>query len=811
MTKKSLFLGAAAVAALSLLVLFAFVGCSNPSSSDTAYVSQAASDYPYPADTVFVAGRDALEGLLNEYSAETNQVRNIAYTGASNELAGLIIRNGKTVYLTEPHTSAAIGGNITVREGTKLVLVGDFTAGGGGALLVRGEVEVFRHLTVTADARDVADYSVENEIFQGRNTVIGKNVTILPGAVLILHVDDIIPPHENQPNKFTPAQAWAAAGQGHLVIGINSDLRDPDLGFTDALPLYNYTVAELLSGVVPSANRTYTVTSGRSTAEELPALIPQGTFILTHATPEKSVGNSLTVNGWLSTDGTLNEITRLEVGNSGTLLLTEPNRDLLKGLTNLKLGPGANLTVTNDDVSLEALDTLFLGDGSSIVIPGTNVTFKLNTPLDLTVGKNIVYQVGMSPSAALDTVVSKDAGLVGGSTLIVYPGSTFKVEPGVTFTVDGASVFDISQQPIPPTGDTAPIEINGTIEIAALSTFIGPDFATVQADPAALYETINLGADGKVVLNDGAIFQLGNVPNAGLVGPSAGNYAYEWAGNDGGEIEINTGGLVIRNTNSDILSNPVEVTIAEQGAGILKDQSLTLERGVTLTIDQDKALYLFGDAAGGAKLLGPGILAAGTTSIVGGEAGWQVIGHNIVISPNAANDGRLFADSLDPSVTTPEAILQAQGLNADIEIEAAGTLDVWNGVTIDLNGTISRKNGAINLTNTAVIILETTSSKILTGAADPATAGLASAPLEDSVPGTSTSTGGSAPYTLATIGVTGLQGDTNAVAVTTAAFDTTNNKLPVGNLVSLGYDTAASVITATANVVISSETKTGGI
>ncbi|MDR2630896.1 MAG: hypothetical protein LBC60_08250, partial [Spirochaetaceae bacterium] len=308
MYKKSLLFGAAA---LALLVVCAFVGCSNPSSGSTEYVTQASSDYPFPADTVFTNDYDALIGLLNDYNAETNRVVNIAYGGTI--AVNTIIPDGKTVYLTAD-LSGGTTGNITVREGARLVLVGDFTAGNTGLLLVRGTVEVFRSLKMTTDALDVGDYSVENVVEPGRNTVIGEKVTVLPGAILTLDVTDIIPPTEYQKNKFTPAQAWAAAGQGHLVIGLTNTVTNPT---GEALTAYNYTVRELLEGVYPSATRSYTVASSRIALETMPALIPQGAYILTTATPRGSDGNTLTVNGALGTNGTLNDLTKLEVGNGG--------------------------------------------------------------------------------------------------------------------------------------------------------------------------------------------------------------------------------------------------------------------------------------------------------------------------------------------------------------------------------------------------------------------------------------------------------------------------------------------------------------
>ncbi|MDR2210459.1 MAG: hypothetical protein LBO65_03195 [Spirochaetaceae bacterium] len=843
MMKKSLFFG---TAALVLLVLLTVASCSSPTSGSTEYVTQAGSDYPYPADTVFVADRAALDGLLNDYTAETNQVRNIAYRGDSASLGtDLIIPAGKTVYLTEDHTS--IDGNITVREGAKLVLVGNFIAGAGthpitsdpnGFLLVRGTVEVFGSLTVTQDALDVADYSVENDINPGRNTVIGKNVTVLPGAVLILATDDLIPPTESQPNKFTPAQAWAAAGQGHLVIGNNGSLPGaPESAYADALLAYNYTVSELLNGVRPSLNRTYTVTSGRITPEELPAEIYQGAFILTRATPTRSVGNTLTVNGYLATNGTLNEITNITVGNGGLLVLTEPNGELLTGLKDLKLGPGAGLAVhddltfgttpTNDDVSLNSLETLFLGDGSTIFVQGGNVTFKEDKDLALTMGKNITYQVAMSASAKVNTVIAKDASLVNGSDLIVYPGSTFTLNEGVTFGVDGTSTFDISRQPIPPPADTVPITINGTIEIAEGGDFIGPDFATVQANPENLFKTIGLGSTGKMVLNYGANFSFApGSSTAKYVGDNGDGAPYEWDTADkGAQIEINSQGLIIRDITDIDPADPVIVSVNGQGAGILKNHSLTLARGVVLQVTTGEGLFLFGDTAangGGAKLLGPGQLVVGTgtladqTIIVGGDYGWQAIGHDVAIfakNGSSPPSPTLAAFTL-PSATPPptlETTFKALGLGATITV-GTDNLIIGNDVTIDLNGSNARKAGEIILPKTKTITLGDDGSKIITGAGPaghPSAAGLAS---------NNTS---SVSTALDTIGILGLTGNNSGggtptyyvKAFTTAApVVTPTASLLAGQLVSLaGNASPAAVITnnhATDPVSISSETPT---
>jgi hypothetical protein len=815
MTKKSLFLGAAAVAVLSLLVLLTLAGCSNPSSSDTAYVTQSSTDYPYPEDTVIAANRGQLDGLLNTTSAETNGVTHIRYTGGI--ATQLEIPGGKVVYL-DSGAPVVLTANIVVTEGARLVLVDAISTSNGapeGKILVRGSVEVFGSLTVGDDALDVADYTVENDLIIGRNTVIGKpNVTVLPGAVLTLALSDIIPPKETLINKFTPAQAWAAAGQGHLVIGNTASApRAPDAG--DALVQYNYTVEDLLNGVIPSESRTYTAVSGRITSEELPAVIPAGAYLLTNAVPTKTRDNApLTVYGSLSTNGTLNDITKIEIKSGGRLTLTEPDSDLLKGLEDLILGPGAALSVNalNDRVSLAALETLFLGDGSFISILGNHISFKGETdPVVMTLGKNVTYRLGMSPAAKVHLEIKENAGLVAESTFTIYPGSTFSVAEGVTFTVDGNSVFDMSNQVLPanqvPAATEPDITIDGIIEVTGTGIFAGPSLARLTADPALVYKLITLGPKGKVRLNFGANFTYGTpatvpVPaaTAGFVGVNAGGGAdtYEWAAGavpgDGAQIEINAEGLVIRETDRTL---GAVVTVAAPGATILKNQTLTLERGVTLAVG-NTTLTLLGvpaDTGRGATILGPGRLTMGTAAtapaIVGDGEGWRVIGtHNIVI--NGGTPALTAFDSVSGTAlaATPAPAFTALGLGSTITVPVDGNLTISAYTDIALGGTSSQRQGQIILTGDAgdpgMITFTDATSRITTG-----------------------NDGGTTPYAqpLATdgdtdisggpvIGITNLVGDgAEATVATTAVYDGTGapNVLNAGWLVSLVGGTAGTV------------------
>ncbi|MDR2068888.1 MAG: hypothetical protein LBP71_03360 [Spirochaetaceae bacterium] len=800
MYKKSLFLGAAA---LALLVLLAFVGCSNPSSGDTQYVAQAASEYPFPEDTVFVSDRAALDGLLNEYTAETNKVQHIAYSGTI--ATQLEIPSGKIVYLNPSETvsgsavvPAALAANIVVNEGAKLVLVSQFETSTGappaaGKILVHGTVEVFKFLGVGNSALDVADYTVENGLIIGRNTVIGQKVTILPGATLSLKPSDIIPPDQNSGNKFTPAQAWIAAGQGHLVID-------------GALTNYDYEVKDLLKGVYPSASRKYYVESSRIRSETLPALIPLGAYITTSATPDDCDGNVLTVNGSLATNGTLKNITEIIVGNGGDLNLQQASGDILDKLTKLTVGPGASFNVATPNVTLQSLETLFLGDGSRFEVDeGNSVTFiqAEDKKLFTTMGKKVYYLVGTAADAIVDVKITDDASLISGSKLVVNPGSTFTLDAEKTLTVESGATVDFSAlTPPATTADPSPVIIDGTIVIDAGGTLIGPALVDFEATPEALFETIKLVDEGKVVLDWGAAYVMGTgVNEKPYIGPSSDSPTYQWTGStpgDGAQIEINAAGLIIRDTNA----GGAAVEIANTRSVILKGQSLTLDTGVTLTITNGNTLWLVGGSetdGDGAILKGAGkVVIGGNTEIVGGPYGWQVVGDSIgIYSHNGGTEAVLMSGSSSSSVTTPAATLKALGsvLGASITQKAASgnNLTIRANTTIALGGAPQKKVGEIVLaggSDPGKISFVNETSKITTGNSSTTTTTAGS--LADN--GATAVTGN----TIDSIGIDNLVGnrtpggaalgstDPATKVTTTAVVNTTDNDLMAeGKLASL--------------------------
>jgi hypothetical protein len=508
--------------------------------------------------------------------------------------------------------------------------------------------------------------------------------------------------------------------------------------------------------------------------------------------------------------------------------LTQVDGNILPELEDLRLDPGAMFMVlASKDVRLQSLEKLFLGDGSTIDIrvPGTVVTFKDGIDLGLTIGKNVKYNILSSPSAEINTRISKDASLVE-STLIVYPGSSFIIDEGVTFTMGLGSTLDFGLlTTLPVEGETSPIAINGTLEIIADdpftgSTLIGPSFTA----PGALYQILVLGPKGKVILNNpettasgiAASFQLGYAtPAVGLVGSSGGGgYSYDWGTPDGAQIEINAEGLIIRDNDR---TSGATVAVGRTAA-ILPNQSLTLKDNVTLTV-RTFPLDLIGDTVengGGAKLLGPGGLIVGGIRFTGGDDGWQAIGEIIRI---VEDTGTATVRPASYAATAPSpltATLSAVELGATIAV-GTNTLNIAGGTTINLNGTLLRKLGEISLAATGNITLAPVATGvpagvILTGVPGPASP--VAKPL--STTGVSVVAGG----TFNEIGVVGLAGanvalTSETLAVTTADADTTANTLPAGRLVSLtggatyqGTVTAGTPVLPATLIYISSETVT---
>jgi hypothetical protein len=436
MLKKSLFFGAAA---LALLVLLAFAGCSNPASDDGGGAApQLASEFDYPAGTVFTSSIDELRGLLNNPSSvDTNDVTHIAFANGTSLTSGLTIPTGKTVYLNGGNLTLTTA-NIIVESGARLVLVGPstrvLTTANTGKLLVKGTVEIYGTLAVAAaagnhPAMQVADYYEADGTIDARDTVIGTSrVLVGPGGTLRLTADDIA--NQYTPNRFTPPQAWAAAGQGSLVI----------TGTGPAALTPSYTVRYLLEGIgLPSGDRTYTVeTQGGGV---LPSVIPAGAIITTTGVIEDADNQTLTVNGSLTatnTTATFEDIKTLTVNGNlianfasfesvETLKISSRDSDNLPSRASTATTlPWATFTdvayLAADRATLKNAKTIIIGDYGEFASESTAIELPEGATISL--GRSSAFRSAGTTSNSYETL----------ERLFIGPASDVTIaSPAVTF------------------------------------------------------------------------------------------------------------------------------------------------------------------------------------------------------------------------------------------------------------------------------------------------------------------------------------------------------------------------------------------
>jgi hypothetical protein len=419
----------------------------------------------------------------------------------------------------------------------------------------------------------VADYFVAGDTITARGTVIGTpRVLVASGAKLILDDDDIA--NQTTVDRFTPTQAWAAAGQGSLEIDA-------------ATPLSSvYTVAYMLEGIYPTRDRTYKFATNGG---DLPAVIPAGAKVTTYAAITDAPNHALTVNGeliannatfellesltisssdtdnnfsraasidpWITEFGsslqansaTLANATIINIGDRGEFYSESVYIELpaeskitlgrsaifnaaglitnnFDNLASLWIGPAAKVAIDSSGVTFKSLEILTLQDGASLSVPRGAVTFLVeatpSTPpkkTEIVFGKNAFYNVSVAPTAKVDVGITNDASLVSGSMMTVNEGSTFTLAEGKTLAVEsGATVnFDAvgkdASGPIGTAPTVPPIKIEGAIEIAAGGRFIGPDVSgVIAADPSASLKFVDFGTDGKIVANRNAIYEMGD-------------------------------------------------------------------------------------------------------------------------------------------------------------------------------------------------------------------------------------------------------------------------------------------------------------
>jgi hypothetical protein len=326
----------------------------------------------------------------------------------------------------------------------------------------------------------------------------------------------------------------------------------------------------------------------------------------------------------------------------------------------------------------------------------------------MTFGLNTSYQVGLSPTAKVDVNLTNDSSLLPGSTLIVNEGSNFTLAAGKTLTIKGITgtpaIVDFSNlgTTVPANTEAAPVQINGTIELTGTGQLLGLNPGLFPTSPTDIYKYAAFGADGKIVLNEGTSYVFAAVPSATLtevlvIGTSVS--AYTWGTNTGAQIIIDGTGITIRDTYTDNPPLTAEVTVSAPSAIILKEQTLYLDTNVELKIGDNQAILFMGDAAGGARLRGPGKVVAGKTEITGGTSGWQVIGtESISIRQiGAVTAGTASITNAGTGTTTSFKALGSSAVITQKAGTANNSLTITANTIVDLDGSANNPGGSIVL------------------------------------------------------------------------------------------------------------------
>jgi hypothetical protein len=599
MLKKSLFFGAAA---LALLVLLAFVGCSNPASDDGGGAApQLASEFDYPAGTVFTASFPELQGLLNNPSSvDTNDVTHVAFTNLAALPADLTIPTGKTVYFNGADLNlGTTPSNIIVQSGARLVVVDlILTTADTGKMLVKGTVEIYGTLAVTSaagnhPAMQVADYYEADGTIDARDTVIGTSrVLVGPGGTLSLTADDIA--NQYTPNRFTPPQAWAAAGQGDLVV---TGVLTP-----------SYTVEYLLEGIgLPAGERTYTITSTQG-GGVLPSVIPAGAIITTTGVIKDAKNQTLTVNGSLTATNaaaTFEDIKTLTV--NGTLIANFASFESVETLKissrdsdNLPSRASTATTLTWDtDIAYLGADSATLKNAKDIIIGDYGEFASESTVIDLPEGAKI--SLGRSSVFNAKGVINNSFDNL--TSLFIGPASDVSIASNaVTFkSLNTLTLQDGAGINVPNGASSLTFLVEATPSTPPKKTEItwglNTSFVVATAPSAKVDVTINSDASlvsgSTVTVNAGSKFTVAagktlTVPSgarvnlSGLVSSSstAPTNAADAPIQILGKIELTSGGI-LTGPEPSVLSNPLD---AYKFVAFGDDGMFVLNYGTTYTM-----------------------------------------------------------------------------------------------------------------------------------------------------------------------------------------------------------------------------------
>jgi hypothetical protein len=598
MLKKSLFLGAAV---LALLVLVVLGGCSNPASETTSLGSPLAPD-GLVIDAA-VANEPDLAAALNDVNVRVILLDVSTPVGLA--ATSTLIPLEKTVYIVnsayvenDQNTLSAL----TPAQDAGLNIRGTLIVGRGVVLVANPTHRISLWSSGSVQVQDNGFLATDKRIFVSNRTdqgvtnvsVLGTNVRFLAGSALAITDEPGLTPEDISDllNILTPGTLPA------LMAG-------PTGGSTLVLSTSNLKPSQLaaVSGVSPSRSLVVTSTVNENQAD---FTIPAGVNI-TAAPGDVFTGlTNLTVNGTLNaasaqgspdglaftvgstgslTVGTISKVKPSSVASGGFFagriaafdtgaVIAAASGAIIDGYiltiaSNINTPIGSGLTTVTEAKTITP-------ENPTVIPPNSEVTFTggvtVNSGATFTIAENANVTI---PGGALSlggTVEIPGSLTIGGGALTA-PAISGKVN-----VQDGGSLTFAS-------GITNGIALNGTIEIQEggslndESTTAGSIWGTTVGTTAST---------GSFVLKTGAqAYVQGNL----FVGTVADASA---------TIQLETGALTLKKNSYDLDGNAV----LKNTFGISSDMTMDIKNNSTLSITGSVPLYINGKAIISGKIEG---------------------------------------------------------------------------------------------------------------------------------------------------------------------------------------------------------------
>lgn len=505
----------------------------------------------------------------------------------------------------------------------------------------------------------------------GTGVANATNVTIATGGTLTL---------ANQNTAGTVTIDGAGAGQGALVFAGNYNT-DAVIGVTS---LASTTVNDGVTLTLDQNLSATTVTVGTGAS----GIVNQTAGTLTATTLAIDVGGAFT-----QTAGAIANATNITIANTGTVTLATQNSagtvtiDGSGGAgngalvfaasynTDAAIGGGTSLaSVTVNDGATLTLDQAL---SATTVTVGTGASGVVNQSAGTITATTLAIAAG-------GTLTQSGTGTIAASTTIAT-GGTLTIVGQNTGTIDGAGA---GQGAVVFASDYNTDAIIGTTSLASLTV---NDGATLTLDQNLSATTVTVGnAAGTGAINQSA----GTLTATTLVVGAADTFTQSGTGVINGNATIATGGtltLVNQNTAGTVT---IDGAGAGQGALVFGGNyntdavlggtnlaSITVNDGVTLTLDQDASATTFN-------------VGAGTSGVVTHSTGL------LTATTLAIKSGAIFNQTGAGAITAATTIQDGGTMNVTTAFTHTGALVVGGGATgiLDVGGVLLTETGAFTMT-----------------------------------------------------------------------------------------------------------------